>query len=176
MQLIPCLQAMWETSLLQKDPVGADRVLKMQVLFLVLSPFDNEQSDAMHILDQEKGCISSAEALIDEPVLKQNAHPCTATKRPSLRAALLRLAKLPLFKQLLKLFITKELFHFSDLKPSLQAELVAMGEFSEKELTLVLDTLHNRVSQHNILVRPRLKRTSHIGHLPPIFFDRMRHV
>lgn len=84
-------------------------------------------------------------------------------------AALLRLAKLPLFKQLLKLFITKELFHFSDLKPSLQAELVAMGEFSEKELTLVLDTLHNRVSQHNILVCPRLKRTSHIGYLPPIF-------
>lgn len=65
-----------------------------------------------------------------------------------------RLAKLPLFKQLLKFFITKELFHFSDLKAGLLAELVAMGEFSEAETTLMLDTLHDRVSQHNIEVRP----------------------
>jgi len=117
MEIFRAYQAMWSTDLLQKDKAAADRVLKLQVLFLVLSPFDNEQSDAMHNLDQEKG-----------------------------------LAKLPLFKQLLKFFITKELFHFSDLKAGLLAELVAMGEFSEAETTLMLDTLHDRVSQHNIEV------------------------
>jgi len=117
MEIFRAYQAMHGTELLQKDAEKADRVLKLQVLFLVLSPYNNEQSDAMHILDGEKG-----------------------------------LAKLPLFKQLLKFFITKELFHFADLKPALQAELVAMGEFSEKEIALMLETLHDRVSQHNIEV------------------------
>jgi len=117
MEIFRAYQAMWDTALLQKDAPAADRVLKLQVLFLVLSPFDNEQSDAMHTLEQEKG-----------------------------------LAKTPLFKQLLKFFITKELFHFDDLKAGLVAELQALKEFPEKEITLMLDTLHDRVSQHNIQV------------------------
>ena len=55
MEMFRAYQAMWDTPLLQQDPPAADRVLKMQVLFLVLAPYDSEQSDAMHTLDQEKG-------------------------------------------------------------------------------------------------------------------------
>jgi len=117
MEIFRAYQAMWSSPTMTTDLAAADRCLKMQVIYLVLSPFDNEQSDQMHAL-----------------------------------FALKELARLPLFKQLLKFFITKELFHFADLKPGLTAELAAMGEFPEKESTLMLETLHDRVTQHNIVV------------------------
>ena len=54
MEIFRAYQAMWDSPALQKDQALADRCLKMQVLFLVLSPFDNEQSDQMHNLFARK--------------------------------------------------------------------------------------------------------------------------
>mmetsp|Transcript_4642 Transcript_4642/g.7740 ORF Transcript_4642/g.7740 Transcript_4642/m.7740 type:complete len:443 (+) Transcript_4642:44-1372(+) len=115
MEIFRAYQAMWGAKTLEADVAKADRVLKLQVLFLVLSPFDSEQSSAMHALALETA-----------------------------------LTRVPLFKQLLKFFTTKELFHFADLRAALEAELIGMGEFDEVERTLMLETLHDRVTQHNI--------------------------
>jgi len=51
------------------------------VLYLVLSQYNNEQSNLMHTLALEK-----------------------------------TLPKLPMYESLLKLFITKEIFHFTDVR------------------------------------------------------------
>mmetsp|Transcript_38677 Transcript_38677/g.87912 ORF Transcript_38677/g.87912 Transcript_38677/m.87912 type:complete len:443 (-) Transcript_38677:854-2182(-) len=117
MEIFRAYQSMWDSPSLKADQAAADRCLKMQVLYLALSPFDNEQSSELHALN-----------------------------------ALKELERLPLFKGILKFFIAQELFHFADLKPGLEAELAAMGEFSEAETALMLETLHDRVTQHNIVV------------------------
>ena len=89
----------------------------MQVIYLVLSPYDKEQWDQMQRLATEK-----------------------------------KLEQLPMFKQLLKLFITKEIFHFAELKAGLEAELALFAELTDEERKLMLETMHTRVSQHNIQV------------------------
>ena len=63
-----------------------------------------------------------------------------------------KLEQLPMFKQLLKLFITKEIFHFAELKAGLEAELALFAELTDEERKLMLETMHTRVSQHNIQV------------------------
>merc|ERR1719223_276042 len=96
---------------------AAHRCLKLQVIYLVLSPYDKEQWDQMQRLATEK-----------------------------------KLEQLPMFKQLLKLFITKEIFHFAELKAGLEAELALFAELTDEERKLMLETMHTRVSQHNIQV------------------------
>ena len=58
------------------------------------------------------------------------------------------------YRSLLKCFITQEIFHFTELKDGLAAELAAFGdaEFTVSERALMLETLHTRVTQHNIQV------------------------
>lgn len=116
MEIFRAYQAMFDSPTLQSDQATADRCLKLQVLFLVLSPFDNEQSEQMHSLARLKS----------------------------------KLEKLPMYKQLLQLFITKEIFHFADCKPGLLAELAAFGDIDVAEQELMLETMHTRVTQHNI--------------------------
>lgn len=108
-------RAMWTSPSLASDAPAAHRCLKLQVLYLVLSPFDNEQSEQMHVLAAEK-----------------------------------MLQDLPLYKQLLTLFITKELFHFADLREGLATELTAVAELPTDEQTRMLETIHTRVNEHNI--------------------------
>jgi len=115
MEIFRAYQAMWSSPALQADEAQAHRVLKLQVLYLALSPFDNEQSEALHALIAEKA-----------------------------------LASLPTYKQLLQLFITQEIFHMSDLH-WLAAELASFGDFAKEEQELMLETMHLRVTQHNIL-------------------------
>ena len=102
---------------------------------MLLSPYDNEQSESMHALAAEKA-----------------------------------LQKLPLQKQLLKLFITKEIFHFADLRAGLAAELAA--EFTAAEQETMLDVMQKRVTQHNIhaiagyYARITMERLAHLIALP----------
>jgi 26S proteasome regulatory subunit N5 len=119
MEIFRAYQAQWDSPSLQADEEATDRCLKRQVLYLLLSPYDNEQSDQMHTISKE-----------------------VKLERPSLAQ----------FKQLLKFFVTKEVFHFADLRSGVDGELVALGGFTETERTLMLDTLADRVTQHNIQV------------------------
>ena len=66
-------------------------------------------------------------------------------------AAIKPLADLPMYKELVRLFTTKELFHFGELHDALQAELQspAFG-FDKAEVTLMLTTFHKRVTEHNL--------------------------
>merc|ERR1712216_1078896 len=57
-----------------------------------------------------------------------------------------------MFKQLLKLFITKEIFHFAELQAGLESELALFSELDAEERKLMLETMHTRVPQHNIQV------------------------
>jgi|TARA_B100000524_G_scaffold214802_1_gene112713 26S proteasome regulatory subunit N5 len=116
MEMFRAYQAMFDSPALKEDTAAAERCLKLQLIYLVLSPFDNEQSDQMHALAKLKS----------------------------------QLEKLPMYKQLLQLFITKEIFHFADCKPGLQAELAAFGHIDAAEQELMLETMHTRVTQHNI--------------------------
>ena len=78
------------------------------------------------------------------------------------------------YRSLLKCFITQEIFHFTELKDGLAAELAAFGdaEFTVSERALMLETLHTRVTQHNIQVvaagysRVTMERLAHLLGLP----------
>lgn len=106
---------MWSSPSLSDDVPAAHRCLKLQVLYLVLSPYDNEQSEQMHVLSAEK-----------------------------------MLQELPMYKHLLTLFITKELFHFADVRDGLAKELASIAELPEQEQAHMLETMHARVTEHNI--------------------------
>jgi 26S proteasome regulatory subunit N5 len=54
MAIFRAFQAMWDSPGLQADEAQAHRGLKLQVLYLVLAPFDSEQSSAMHALYELK--------------------------------------------------------------------------------------------------------------------------
>ena len=62
-----------------------------------------------------------------------------------------QLAELPMYKELVRLFTTKEIFHFGELKDALAAELAgsALG-FGAAEVELMLTTFHTRVTEHNL--------------------------
>jgi len=62
-----------------------------------------------------------------------------------------QLADLPMYKELVRLFTTQEIFHFGELKEALKAELQGLG-FDEKEVDLMLMTCHRRVTEHNLNV------------------------
>jgi len=117
MDIFRAYQAMWTSPSLKADLPAAHRCLKLQVLYLALSPHDNEQSDQMHILSSEK-----------------------------------MLHDLPMYRQLLTLFITKELFHFNDLKEGLTVELATFDNLAQSEQELMLETMHKRITEHNIHV------------------------
>uniref|UniRef100_A0A7S4B3L0 PCI domain-containing protein n=2 Tax=Chrysotila carterae TaxID=13221 RepID=A0A7S4B3L0_CHRCT len=59
---------------------------------------------------------------------------------------------LPMYRQLLTLFITKELFHFNDLKEGLTVELATFDNLAQSEQELMLETMHKRITEHNIHV------------------------
>jgi len=119
LEIYRAYQSMWDAPSLQSDEAAKSRCLKLQTIYLVLSPYDNEQVDQLNRLATEK-------ALTAEPMR--------------------------LYADLLKLFITKELFHYADLAGPIRAELEAFGEFDAAEVKLMLETLHLRVTQHNIQV------------------------
>lgn len=117
-EIFHAYQAMSDAPSLQADEAAKLRNLKLQVLYLVLAPFDMDQLQAMRTLSAEK-----------------------------------MLSELPLYGEVLKLFITKEIFHFRDLERKLKEELASFGsEFDTAETKTMLATLHSRVTQHNIEV------------------------
>jgi 26S proteasome regulatory subunit N5 len=63
-----------------------------------------------------------------------------------------QLAELPMYKELVRLFTTKEVFAFGEVKAALQTELEKLGTFDAKEVELMLSTFHKRVTEHNIEV------------------------
>merc|ERR1712087_13103 len=115
-EIFRAYQAMWTSPSLQADEKAAHRCLKLQVIYLVLSPFDNEVSEQMHVIAAEK-----------------------------------LLQQLPMYEHLLRLFILKEIFHYGDLRPALAEQLSELVvDFDSSEQELMLETMHTRVTQHNI--------------------------
>ena len=110
-------QATWDSPSVQNEEAAMHRCLKLQVIYLVLAPYDDKQYEHLQRLATEK-----------------------------------KLEQLPMFKQLLKLFITKEIFHFAELQAGLESELALFSELDAEERKLMLETMHTRVSQHNIQV------------------------
>lgn len=54
MEIFRAYQAMWNSPSLQSDEAAAHRCLKLQVIYLLLSAYDSEQSSEMHAVAQEK--------------------------------------------------------------------------------------------------------------------------
>jgi 26S proteasome regulatory subunit N5 len=115
MEIFRAHQAMWDTQCIQSDEAAACRCLKLQVLHLVLAPYDKEQWSQMRLLFAQR-----------------------------------KLEELPAYQGLLKLFITREIFHFAELRDNLAAQLTS--EFSQEAHVQMLNTLHVRITQHNIQV------------------------
>ena len=62
-------------------------------------------------------------------------------------------SELPLYKELVRLFTTTEIFHFAELAPSLKTELQGFGaDFPASEIDSTLETFHKRVTEHNLNV------------------------
>lgn len=73
------------------------------------------------------------------------------TEQLHVLAAIKQLADLPMYKELVRLFTTTEIFHFGELREALQAELVGEAfAFSPDEVELMLKTFHRRVTEHNL--------------------------
>ena len=54
MEIFHAVQATWDSPTIQKDEAKAHRCLKLQVVYLVLAPYDKEQFDAMNLLATQK--------------------------------------------------------------------------------------------------------------------------
>jgi len=116
LEVFRAYQAVWGSKSLMEDEAARNRNLKLQCIYLMLSAYDNEQNDQMHIL-----------------------------------STISQLADLPMYKELVRLFTTKEVFHFGDLEAQLKNEFRDLS-FDAKETSLMLSTFHRRVTEHNIEV------------------------
>jgi len=116
LEVFRAYQAVWGSKSLMEDEAARNRNLKLQCIYLMLSAYDNEQNDQMHIL-----------------------------------STISQLADLPMYKELVRLFTTKEVFHFGDLEAQLKEEFGDLS-FDVKETSLMLSTFHRRVTEHNIEV------------------------
>lgn len=118
-------RAVFNTPSIQEDQAKKQEVMKNIVLYIVLSPFDNEQSDLIHRIAQEK-----------------------------------YLEEIPSYNELIKLFNTSELIHWSVLEEQFQS-ILRIGK-PECPATMVFDNsengnqrwkdLKNRVVEHNIRI------------------------
>jgi 26S proteasome regulatory subunit N5 len=57
-----------------------------------------------------------------------------------------------MYKELVRLFTTMEIFHFAELRVTLKSELASLGGFDDAFLEKMLTTFHTRVSEHNLSV------------------------
>ena len=83
MEIFSGYQSMWDTPSLMSDADAKSTNLKRQCIYLMLSPFDKERTQQLHILNGIK-----------------------------------HLETLPMFKELVRLFTTQEIFHYNELKAS----------------------------------------------------------
>ena len=87
----------------------------------------------------------------------RHPRPCTSSPEWRSRCSFKRVCgcclqafeKLAQYKQLLKLFTTKEIFHFSELKAGLAAELATpqLGPFTKEEQQKIIEVMQTRVTQ-----------------------------
>jgi len=115
MEIFAAYQSMWDTPSLQADTEAKSTNLKRQCMYLMLSPFDKERTQQLHLLNGIK-----------------------------------HLETLPMFKELVRLFTTQEIFHYNELKDALKTELATFPDFDAKEVELMLTTFHDRVTEHNL--------------------------
>lgn len=118
-------RALYNTPCIQEDDVKKHETLKNVVLYLILSPYDNEQSDLIHRVKDDKN-----------------------------------LEEVPLYKDLLQLFITAELINWKDLCAKYEREL-RHGSIKNPATNIFIydesgnkrwNDLKNRVVEHNIRI------------------------
>ena len=115
MEIYRAYEAMWDTPSLQASDSERTSCLKSMCIYLMLSPFDKDRTEQLHVL-----------------------------------AAIKHLADLPMYKELVRLFTTKEIFHYGELAEPLKAALVGEQGFKADEVELMLTTFHKRVTEHNL--------------------------
>ena len=116
MEIYRAYESMWGTPSLQSSEEERTHTLKCMCIYLMLSPFDKDRTEQLHVLNGIK-----------------------------------YLADLPMYKELVRLFTTQEIFHFGELKEALSAELSGSAlSFDAKEVELMLTTFHRRVTEHNL--------------------------
>ncbi|KAL7746513.1 proteasome regulatory particle subunit [Sorochytrium milnesiophthora] len=109
----------YDTKSIQNDDTKWKEMLTFVVIFIILSPYDNEQSDLTQRIAQDA-----------------------------------KLTKLPLLKELLKLFITPELMRWAKIEEIYGESLKKTFVFSSASEDGVRrwKDLHKRVTEHNIRV------------------------
>jgi len=164
LEIFHAYQAMSDAPSLVAEEASRLRNVKLQTLYLVLSPLGMDQIQAMRALSKEKALLdlplcAAPSPAPSRPLLAASARALPLRRAPHRTAPAPQRAARPAprcrYKELLKLFITKEIFHFAELEAKLRAELGELGELGEfppEEVTLMLETLHSRVTQHNIEV------------------------
>nr|CAG4648615.1 EOG090X04UV [Polyphemus pediculus] len=117
-------RAMYDTDVIQENENDRRSMLKHAILYLLLSPFDNEQSDLTHRILQDK--------VLDE---------------------------IPLYKELLQLFIAAELIHWGSLCQQFEAVLRAVDGSATDVFTTGTEegekrwkVLKTRVVEYNIRI------------------------
>ena len=75
------------------------------------------------------------------------------TEQLHILGGIAQLAELPMYKELVRLFTTQEIFHFTELSEPLKAELTALGgDFPTSKADKMLEVFHKRVTEHNLNV------------------------
>lgn len=111
-------RSLYDTQSVKDEETTWKQVLSNIVIFIILSPFDHEQSDLIHRINQDSN-----------------------------------LSKVPLFRELLKSFITNELMQWSVIEQNYGAELKKFSIFDGSDSGRKhYEDLHKRVIEHNIRV------------------------
>mmetsp|Transcript_5118 Transcript_5118/g.15146 ORF Transcript_5118/g.15146 Transcript_5118/m.15146 type:complete len:435 (+) Transcript_5118:94-1398(+) len=122
-ELFRAFQSLHDTKTVKEDSLAGPEALKLTVIYLLLSPYSNEQHDQMHHVKGMK-----------------------------------ELEELPLYKRLVELFTTHEIFTYGDVSDALEAETAAAGPLGKALAQFggtaehISKTMHERIVQHNIRV------------------------
>ena len=108
-----CYKEIYDTPLIKKDDKLMKEYLQLIVIYIILSPYNNEQVDLLNRINGDKN-----------------------------------LAQLPIYNQLVKLFLTKELMRWPQFEQLYKNEITQVT----KEKENVWKDLRKRVVEHNIRV------------------------
>ena len=108
-------------------------VLQCAAVYVVLAPFDNEQSDLLHRISADK-------KLEDVPLYRYE-------KRPFLLSSLLT-GHLRVFSELLRTFTTRELIDWPQFEARFRGDIFGNARLAAQDPAAIWSVMHERVVEH----------------------------
>lgn len=120
LEICRCYMSIYDTPKIKENDTEWKKYLQLIVIYICLSPFDNEQSDLMNRINEDKNLV-----------------------------------QIPIYRQLLKLFLTQELMRWPQFEQLYQTELnqhCTIFYIDAEGKNIYWSELRKRVVEHNIRV------------------------